>query len=259
MRVLVTGGGGFLGSHIARQLVARGHRVAVLGRHPYPGLDEGIECIQADICDSNAVNRALKGREAVFHAAAMAGIWGRPKDFYSINVEGTDNIIAGCVQNSVSKLIFTSSPSVVFGQSDMENVDESAPYPEVHLSQYSRTKALAERRVLQMNGHNGLMTVALRPHLIWGVGDPHLIPRVIERAKKGRLLRVGQGGNRVDLTHVENAAHAHVLACEAMEASSPIAGKCYFVSDDRPVDLWKWIDELLSALTGESRSGEQPP
>jgi len=154
MRVLVTGGGGFLGSHIARQLHKRGHRVAVLGRSAYPHLDEEIECIQADIRDSKAVDRALKGREAVVHSAAMAGIWGRPKDFYSVNVEGTDHIIAACVKNSVSKLVFTSSPSVVFDPSDMENVDESAPYPEKHLSQYSRTKALAERRVLEMNGHN---------------------------------------------------------------------------------------------------------
>ena len=154
MRMLVTGGGGFLGSHLARRLLKRGDQVAVLGRGEYPNLDSGIEAIQADIRDPGAVNKALKDRDVVFHAAALPGIWGDRDEFYSINVEGTRNVIEACWENSVKKMVFTSSPSVVFDRSDMENVDESVAYPKSYLCSYPETKAIAERLVTHANGVN---------------------------------------------------------------------------------------------------------
>jgi len=249
MRVLVTGGGGFLGRHLAVRLKATGADVAVLGRNRYPGLPEGLRQIQADIRDREALVSAFAGCDAVFHAAAVPGIWGPASMFRGINVLGTDNVIHACRENRVKSLVFTSSPSVVFGGGDMENADESAPYPARYLSEYARTKALAEQRVMAASGVDGLSTVAIRPHLIWGAGDAHLVPRILDRARKGRLVQVGEGGNKVDLIHVENAAHAHVLAWQALlEPNSPLAGRCYFVSDGQPVRLWGWIGELLARL-----------
>ncbi len=249
MRVLVTGGGGFLGRHLAARLGAFADEVVVLGRNPYSSLPEGIRQIQADIRDREALVSAFAGCDAVFHAAAVPGIWGPASMFHTINVLGTDNVIHACRKNRVNSLVFTSSPSVVFGGGDMENADESVPYPARYLSEYARTKALAEKRVMAASGVDGLRTVAIRPHLIWGAGDPHLVPRIVERAGKGRLVQVGEGGNRVDLIHVENAAHAHVLAWQALvKADSKVAGRCYFVSDGQPVRLWGWIAELLAAL-----------
>ena len=182
--------------------------------------------------------------DAVFHTAAFPGIWGRAEDFYSINVGGTRNVIKACLINRVPKLIFTSSPSVIYGSSSLEGVDETVPYPENYLSEYPRTKAIAEKLVIEANGLD-LATVSIRPHLIWGPGDPHLVPRLLAKADKGRLVRVGQGENRVDIIYIDNAVYAHLKACDALEIGKPSAGKVYFVSDGEPVNLWKWINEVL--------------
>jgi len=249
MRVLVTGGGGFLGRELANQLLEEGAEVVVLGRRHYPDLDPALIQVQADICDPQALAAACAGCCAVFHAAAVPGIWGRPSVFHAINVMGTENVIRACVENRVPNLIFTSSPSVVFSGGDMKNADETSPYPHRYLSEYARTKAEAEQRVLAANGQEGLSTVAIRPHLIWGVGDPHLVPRVLERARSGRLVQVGKGDNRVDLIHVKNAARAHVQAWQVLrQPGGRVAGRCYFVSDMKPVPLWEWISDLLQAL-----------
>jgi nucleoside-diphosphate-sugar epimerase len=248
MNVLVTGGGGFLGSHLARRLHEMGHRVSVLGRRQYPELPEDIIQLQVDLRDSKAVSNACREQDSVFHAGALPGIWGRRKDFYQTNVEGTRHVIKGCLEHGIQKLIFTSSPSVIYNQTDMENVDETAPYPSHYLSDYPKTKALAEQSVVAANGQQGLMTVSLRPHLIWGPGDPHLVPRIIERAKKGQLVRVGQGTNRVDIIYIDNAVEGHIRAWQELEPGSPVAGQCYFLSDGRPVVLWEWINQLLVSL-----------
>lgn len=244
----MTGGGGFLGSRIAKRLLQRGDEVAILGRRKYPRMDANIECFQTDIRDRQAVFDALRGCHTVFHTAALPGIWGEPDEFYGINVTGTQNVIDGCLEHSVKKLVFTSSPSVVFDDTDLENVDEDTPYPESYSCVYPRTKAIAERLVRKANGNVGLSTVSLRPHLIWGEGDPHLVPRILDRARKGRLVRVGSGKNRVDIIYIANAVEAHILACDALERGSPVAGNCYFISDGKPVVLWDWIGQVLCRL-----------
>jgi len=245
MRVLVTGGGGFLGSGIAKSLHEKQHDVTVVGRHHYSHLPKGIKLFQGDIRDFDFLHKVIAGMDAVFHTAAFPGIWGRAEDFYSINVDGTRNVIKACLINAVPKLIFTSSPSVVYGGSSLEGVDETVPYPENYLSEYPRTKAIAEKLVIEANSPD-LATVSIRPHLIWGPGDPHLVPRLLAKADKGRLVRVGQGENRVDMIYIDNAVSAHLKACDALEFGDPSAsGKVYFVSDGEPVNLWQWINEVL--------------
>jgi len=244
MRALVTGGGGFLGSGIAKSLHEKQHDVTVVGRHHYSHLPKGIKLFQGDIRDFDFLRKIIVGMDAVFHTAAFPGIWGRAEDFYSINVDGTHNVIKACLINGVRKLIFTSSPSVVYGSSSLEGVDETVPYPENYLSEYPRTKAIAEKLVIEANGLN-LATVSIRPHLIWGPGDPHLVPRLLAKADKGRLVRVGQGENRVDIIYIDNAVYAHLQACDALGIGKPSAGKVYFVSDGEPVNLWEWINEVL--------------
>ena len=244
MRVLVTGGGGFLGSGIAKSLHEKQHDVTVVGRHHYSHLPKGIKLFQGDIRDFDFLHKVIAGMDAVFHTAAFPGIWGRAEDFYSINVDGTRNVIKACLINAVPKLIFTSSPSVVYGGSSLEGVDETVPYPENYLSEYPRTKAIAEKLVIEANSPD-LATVSIRPHLIWGPGDPHLVPRLLAKADKGRLVRVGQGENRVDIIYIDNAVYAHLKACDALGIGKPSAGKVYFVSDGEPVNLWEWINEVL--------------
>lgn len=245
MKALVTGGGGFLGGKIAAMLHERGDNVVALGRSRYPDLSsKGITTVQADVRDSEAISEACRGMDVVFHVAALAAIWGPRKEFLEINVDGTRNVISGCRTHKVPKLVYTSSPSVVFGEDDLCGIDESVPYPDRYLAHYPETKAIAERLVKEANSPD-LSTIALRPHLIWGPGDPHLIPRVIDRAKKGQLLQVGDGENLVDIIYVDNAAEAHLLAAKALEPGSACAGQAYFLSQGEPVALWPWLNEIL--------------
>ena len=248
MTILVTGGGGFLGLYITEQLVERGDDVRVFCRGEYERLNElGVECFQGDVRRFDAVSRACEGVESVFHVAAVPGIWGPWKMYHGINTLGTENVIAACRKQGVSKLIYTSSPSVVFDGSSHRNVNETCPYPDEsrYLCHYPHSKALAEKAVLEANGTSGLSTVSLRPHLLWGPRDNHLIPKLIRRAKIGRLRRVGDGTNLISISYVENAAKAHLQAADALSPDSDVAGEAYFLCEPDPVNMWDWIDELL--------------
>jgi nucleoside-diphosphate-sugar epimerase len=250
MHALVTGAGGFLGRYIAEMLVARGDRVRSLSRSRYPFLEEiGVEQAQGDLRDVETVRGAARKIDVVFHTAAIAGIGGRRSDFYAINVKGTLNVIEACRYRQVPKLVYTSSPSVTFDGRDQCGIDESTPYPVRFLADYPATKAEAERHVLMERGQNVTMACALRPHLIWGPRDQHLIPRLLDRARNGQLRRVGDGRNLVDMVYVENAAAAHLQAADALEPGSPVCGQAYFISQGEPVNCWGWINSIL-ALAG---------
>lgn len=245
MNVLVTGGGGFLGRYIVEQLVERGDRVRVLCRHSYPELAAlGVEQVLGDVADMAVVDRAVRDMDRVFHVAAMVGFWGRYRDYFRANVIGTQNVIDACIAHGVSKLIYTSSPSVTMNNRDIHNGDESLPYPDHYHSPYSATKAEAERRVLAANGRNGLVTTSIRPHLIVGPRDNHLVPRLLDKARRGRLTQIGGGSNQVSVVYVENAANAHLQAAD----SDNVGGKAYFINEPEPVLLWPWINIVLQNL-----------
>jgi nucleoside-diphosphate-sugar epimerase len=242
-KVLVTGGGGFLGGAIVRQLVERGDRVVSFSRRFYSELSAmGVEQIQGDISDATAVDQACREVDLVFHVAAKPGVWGDYVTYYRTNVIGTQNVIAACKQHNVSQLVYTSSPSVVFDGDDMEGVDESVPYPEKYHAHYPKTKAMAEQSVIAA-GDEGLRTIILRPHLIWGPRDNHLVPRIIERAN--RLVKVGDGRNLVDTIYIDNAAAAHIQAADRLEQNHHLSGRVYFISQDDPVPLWEMVNNIL--------------
>ncbi|MEN9362201.1 MAG: 3-beta hydroxysteroid dehydrogenase [Verrucomicrobiota bacterium] len=248
---LVTGASGFLGRVIARQLASRGARVIAYGRSsPDALLREGAATwIRGELDDAEALSRACDGVDTVFHVAAKAGVWGAYEDYFRPNVLGTRAVIQACRQALVPRLVFTSSPSVAYDDSGVEGGDESLPYPAQYLTHYPATKAQAEREVLAANSPE-LATCALRPHLIWGPEDGNLLPRLIARAKAGKLIQVGDGSNRVDVSYVDNAACAHIQAALALALASTgaPAGKAYFIGDAEPVLLWPWINRLLTEL-----------
>lgn len=245
MKVLVTGGGGFLGRYVVEQLLDRGDAARVLGRSRYLEVEAlGAEGVQADLADRDAVVAACEGVDAVIHVGALAGVWGPYQRYHRTNVEGTRNVLVGCRRHGIPRLVYTSSPSVVFDGSDLEGVDESAPYPESFQAPYPATKRIAEEEVLEANGPE-LATCALRPHLIWGPRDNHILPRILARARAGRLRIVGDGTNKVSVTYVENGARAHLQALDALAPGSPVAGNAYFLGQAEPVVLWDFIDQLL--------------
>lgn len=242
----MTGAGGFLGLFIVERLIARGDRVRALGRRRSAALDAlAIETIVGDVRDAESVARACRGVDVVFHAAGVAGIWGTWSHYYSINTLGTQHVVAACRAAGVGRLVYTSSPSVTFDGRDQRGVDESVPYPRRWLAHYPKSKALAEQQVLAANSPE-LATCALRPHLLWGPRDRQLVPRLWERARAGRLRRVGDGTNLIDTLYVENAADAHLQAADALRPGSPVAGNVYFLSQGEPVNCWEWIDDLLA-------------
>lgn len=260
-RIVVTGYGGFLGTEITRQLLARGDHVVGFGRGSYGHLASlPIESIRGDVRDGRSVHDAIRGADGVIHTAALAGIWGPWKTYYEVNTLGTSHVIDACREHGVPILVYCSSPSVTFDGTDQSGIDESAPYPNQWLCPYPHTKALAEQQVLAAHDPPRLATVALRPHLIWGADDPHLFPRLIDRARKRRLRVIGTGTNTIDTVHVINAAAAHLDAFDTLwsqaaatqsdsdggpERTVRAGGRPYFITQGEPVLCWEWIAQVL--------------
>ena len=247
MKALVTGGGGFLGKAITKLLCERGVEVRSFSRHEHPALLKlGVEHCRGELGDAEAVKSAAEGCDIIFHVAAKAGVWGPYEEFYRANVSGTRHVIDACRQHGIKRLVYTSSPSVVFDGTDMEGVDESVPYPDHFEAFYPQTKAEAEQLVLQANDCD-LATVALRPHLIWGPEDNHLVPRILERGAKGALRKIGSRECLADTIYIDNAALAHLQAADHLEIGSAVAGKAYFLSQGEPLPIWEVVNRILDA------------
>ena len=244
-RVLVTGGGGFLGKAIVSRLVERGDHVRNLARNFYPELETmGVDQIQGDISDSKTVAGACENTTIVYHIAAKPPPWGRYEDYHQTNVVGTQNIIDSCLNQDQSRLIFTSTPSVVHNGKDIDGADESMPYPKKFSSHYAMTKAIAEQLVVKAS-RNKLKSIILRPHKIWGPGDNQILTRLVARAKK--LKQIGDGKNLIDVTYIDDAADAHILAADKLREDPGLSGNIYFISQGKPVLAWYIINEFLKA------------
>lgn len=250
-KALVTGGGGFVGKAVVKKLLELGVETRVLGRHHYKEIElMGGECFVGNVADTKVMNRASLGVDVVFHVAALAGIWGDWKQYYTTNVLGTNAAVDSCRKNNVPMLVYTSTPSVVFNRCDINGGNEDLPYADKYLCHYARSKVMAEKTVLGANSST-LLTCAIRPHLIWGPGDPHLFPRLLESGRKRLLKRVGRGLNLVDISYIDNVADAHILAAKNLSEKGTAAGKPYFISQGEPVNLWAWINELFAAMNIE--------
>lgn len=247
--VFITGASGFIGGKLAERFLAAGRPVRVLARRPLPELEQlGAQVVRGDLHDAAALAAGCAGVETVFHVAGRVGVWGPADDFFRVNVEGTRQVLAACRAAGVPRLVYTSSPSAVFNGGDLAGADESAPLCVEAPCAYPTSKAAAERLVTAANSRE-LATVSLRPHLVWGPGDRNVVPRVLAQARKGRLKIVGAGRNLVDCTHIANVVDAHVLAERAILPNHPrgendARGKAYFITNDEPIVLWDWINEL---------------
>ncbi len=248
MRILVSGGQGFLGGALTRALVERGgHEVIATARRPAPDLEAlGVTVARVDLRDREAVLPLGEGVDLIFHTAAKAGIWGAYSDYHDANVVATENLLASARQNTVRYFVHTSSPSVTFSGHSEVDIDETTPYSRAPLNPYCMTKILSEKAVLAAHGDGALQTLALRPHLIYGPGDPHLLPRVFEAAaSRSGLIRVGDGLNRVDVTHIADTVAAHLAALDRRE-DAEIWGRPYFITSGQPVLLWDWLEQVLA-------------
>jgi 2-alkyl-3-oxoalkanoate reductase len=245
MRVAVTGATGFLGRNLTAHLVASGFEVVAIGRDSVARaelVDAGVEVAQVDIRDLDLLNRAFKSVEIVCHLAALAAPWGRRQDFYSINVQGTKNVVNACRINGVRRLVFVSSPSVLFDGSDLHEVTEDRPYPSRFISSYCASKKLAEEAV--RDATKELETTIIRPKAIFGPGDKSLLPRILDAAKRKRLWQIGDGTNEIDLTYVDNVSQAILLAM----SSAAAVGKTFHITNDEHVKIWPLIESILQPM-----------
>lgn len=245
MKVLVTGGGGFMGMALIKRLISEGHKITSYSRREYPlHWALGISSIQADIRDLGELEKACKGKDIVFHLAAKVGIWGNYDSYHSTNVSGTFNVIKACRKQGVGRIVFTSSSAVVFDGSDMEGIDESCPYPDNQGSHYASTKAMAERLIIEANSEK-LRTISLRPHLVWGPYDTHLIPGVLKRARSRKLRRIGDKEHFIDTTYIDNMVDALMLAADALEKKPEAAGKILFITNGEPARVWDFVNSII--------------
>ena len=250
MKILVTGGGGFLGQALCRNLVERGFEVASFNRGHYAALDAlGVEQHQGDLADPHAVLAAAQGVGAIFHNAAKAGAWGPYDAYFRANVLGTRNVLAACRAHGIARLVYTSTPSVTHRATHPVEggTADSVPYGSGFKAPYATTKLIAEREVLAANDAS-LATIALRPRLIWGPGDNQLLPRLAQRARAGRLRLVGSGDNLIDTTYIDNAAQAHVDAFHHLVPGAACAGRAYFISNGEPRPVREIVNALLGAV-----------
>ncbi|AUD59899.1 3-beta hydroxysteroid dehydrogenase [Shewanella sp. Pdp11] len=268
----VTGAGGFLGKAICLRLLAAGIKVTGFARGHYPELEAlGVVMLQGDLVNKDQLQQAMQGCDIVFHVASKAGVWGDRDSYFCPNVKGAANVIVACKTLKIDKLVYTSTPSVTFAGQDESGIDESTPYATRFLNYYAHSKAIAEKMMLDANqvgdmplenpsvtqvssqvttqatAPYALKTVALRPHLIWGPGDPHLVPRVLARGRLGKLKLVGREDKLVDTIYIDNAAYAHVLAAlELCQAKPKCQGKAYFLSNDEPITMAKMLNLILA-------------
>lgn len=250
MKVLVTGGAGFLGGALCRALKSRGYEVRSFQRSHSKALDEiGVQQVRGDLANAEDVRRACDGVQAVFHNAAKAGAWGSFDSYFNANVVGTRHVIAACREYGIPKLIYTSTPSVAHnGRVPCEGGDESnTPYAPRFKAHYPLTKQIAEKEVLAANSMP-LSTIALRPRLIWGPGDNHLLPNLVQRARQGRLRFIGGGDNHLDTTFVDNAVTAHLAAFDTVGPGSACAGQAYFISNGEPRPVREVVNALLQTV-----------
>lgn len=234
-----------MGMALIKRLIKEGHKVTSFSRREYPlHWALGISSIQADIRDLEALEKACSERDVVFHLAAKVGIWGAYDDYYSTNVTGTLNVIKACRKQGVSRIVFTSSSSVVFDGSDLDGIDESYPYPEHHGSHYATTKAMAERLIIEANSEH-LRTISLRPHLVWGPYDAHIVPGILKRASSGKLRRIGDQEHFIDTTYIDNMIDALLLAVDALESKPQAAGRNFFITNGEPARVWDFINSII--------------
>jgi len=242
MRAFVTGGSGFVGRNLIQTLIARGDTVRALARSEKAAATErdlGAEPIMGDLDDLDAMHEGMIGCDVVFHAAAHVYLWGDPKEFHHINVDGTRNVISAAKAAGVPRFVHVSTEAVLVGGPPLVDVDESRPLPEKPIGLYSITKGLAEKAVIEANCPE-LATMAIRPPLIWGKGDTSVLPQIVQGVKDGRFMWFNGGHYRHTTTHVANVCEGLILAAEKGKG-----GEVYFVTDGPP-KVFRWfITEVL--------------
>jgi nucleoside-diphosphate-sugar epimerase len=261
MRILVTGGTGFLGRHLVWRLNALGHDVVFTGRNRESAAQvqahiEPAKGSAAFICLTHGTAQSAKAlldaadqTVAVIHCAALSSPWGRREAFEQANVVSTREVLDVCRAHAIPRLVHISTPSLYFNFRDRVAIREDEPLPPP-VNEYARTKGVAEQLVMRSEIES---VIALRPRAIFGPWDNTLLPRLLRVARKTRLPLMHGGSALLDLTYVDNVVDAVMLAL-----SSDLKRATVNISNGEPLPVIDLFNALATAFGFEPRFRRVP-
>ncbi len=255
MRVLVTGASSLIGRGVVDALTTRGDDVVGFQRSAVAG--GAARSVAGDVRDRDALDRAADGCDAIVHLAAKVGVAGDWEQYRSVNVDGTDNVIAVARRRSIPRLVHVSSPSVAHGGEPIVGAGAAPPVTGRRGAWYPESKAIAEQHAAAASSDE-LGVVVVRPHLVWGPGDTQLVGRIVDRARRGRLALVGGGRALVDTTYVDNAVDALVAAVDAVGPAAQCAGRSYVVANGEPRPIRELVEGMCAAAGVEFAPRDVP-
>jgi nucleoside-diphosphate-sugar epimerase len=247
MKILVTGGTGFLGSHLVGALFERGHEVRALVRRgsDVRGLN-GADLVYGDLTEPDSLRQAVEGVEAVYHLAAIRDKWGTPyQAYYTVNVKGTQDLLDAAA-GQVNKFVYCSTAGVARYPGNLQ-ADESLPYNTDGHGQYCyhHTKALAEQLTLECARTGQVPASVVRPTIVYGPGDAWgMMTRLVTMLAQGRFAPVGDGRNHLHLVYVDDVIRAFLLAGE----SSKSVGQVYIVAGPSLITLNNLVAKVCALL-----------
>jgi len=246
MKILITGGTGFLGRHCAIRLHSLGHIVTALGRNELTGAEfekRGIRFINADLSDNEAIHSAFANQEQIIHAGALNARWGNYSDFYRANVLGTQHVIDASLAHGVQRLVHLSTSSIYFNYRNRLLIRESEALPKP-TSTYAATKRMADN-LINTAAERGLSCITLCPKSIIGPGDHNVLGRILKAANSGSIYLPNGGQSLVDPSCVDNVVDAVLLALNAPESA---CGKKFNISNGEPLKLRQMVDLLADSI-----------
>lgn len=244
--VLLTGGTGFLGSHVADRLAARGDAIRALAR---PSADTAhlqslnATIIPGDITDAAAVRSAMAGADVVVHCAAKVGDWGPVEDYRAVNVEGLRLLLDAAREQTLHRFVHVSSLGVYEARHHY-GTDEAEPLPENHIDGYTQSKVECEKLALKYVRDHRLPLTILRPGFIYGPRDRIVLPRLVNRLRERTIIYIARGRYALNTTYVGNAADAVLLAIDNPKA----VGEIYNITDGEFVSKRQFFEAIADGL-----------
>ena len=248
--VLVTGATGFVGGAVAQRLRSENCIVRTLVRRNSDTAEltaAGCELCFGDITEAASVQEAMAGADAAVHCAALASDWDPPERFVQVNIEGSRHIFEAALQCGVKRIVHISTTDVLGVYPDGRTVDDSYPLKKTGFP-YSDTKAEAERIAFAYAKERGLPVAVIRPAWIYGPGDRHFLPEIVEAMRAHQMMFIGSSRNTIPMCYIDNLVDAILLALTCPEA----VGQAYIVCDGA-VMSWRELTDLLADQLGLSK------
>lgn len=243
---LVTGATGFVGSHVADTLAARGERIRALARSSADTShlqSLGAEIVLGDFTDPAAVAQAVDGVDTIIHAAAKVGDWGPVDEYRAVNVEGLRTLLEAVRGKPLKRFVHVSSLGV-YEARHHHGTDETEPLPAHHIDGYTQSKVECENLALEYQRKYNIPLTIVRPGFIYGPRDRNVLPRLAERLRKRDVVYIAWGKYALNTTYVGNLVDAIFLAAESPQA----IGEVFNITDGEFVSKRQFFEAIADGL-----------